>query len=445
MINFLTTLGGATTATGTAAETPAEGETPFAGLLALLAGGEGVEAEGDGEEPSGLADLLAGAEAALADPDLSEEEIAAILGPVIAQIGAMLAAEPELLEKADALVAALTETLGVEDAGAEPSWRDLSEGLADLQALLGGAEEVDGDGVELVSLLRRVIEAADVVARPYAPVVTPMVAPVTASAEQILKAPLREASPETGSADVEIEDAPVREGQRVLGGEAETGADFSGQGENEGAEPAVPATRVEARPSVGFTPVTSAALPQAGDAPSQPPNPQPQATPLGPVSTTPMVASTVAASQVASTTPQIAVQGQEILGQIRASTSAEGKINVELKPEGLGKVEISLTPDEAGRLQVVVRADQAAVLSALRADRDGLAAMLRDAGHAVEDSALSFSDLGTQGGNQGDQGDRDGGQTGGFGAYGIARDRAAEVAGDMQSRQLPVGSVDIRI
>lgn len=442
MINFLTTLGGATAATGTAAETPAEGETPFAGLLALLAGGEGVAEEGDGEEATGLADLLAGAEAALADPDLSEDEIAAILGPVIAQIGAMLAAEPELLEKADALVAALTETLGVEDAAAEPSWRDLSEGLADLQALLGGAEEVDGDGVELAALLRRVIEAAEVVARPYAPVG----APVVAGAEQVLNVPLREAAAETRSADVELEDAPLREGQQVRGGAAEVEVDMSGQAEGEGAEPDAPALRVEARPAGGFTPVPSVAVPQAGDQPPQTQASQPQATPLGPVSATPLVASTVAASQVASTTPQVAVQGQEILGQIRASTSADGKINVELKPEGLGKVEISLTPDEAGRLQVVVRADQAAVLSALRADRDGLAAMLRDAGHAVEDSALSFSDLGTQGGNQGerdDQGER--GRSGAFGAYGSATAGSAEVAGEIQSRQLPIGSVDIRI
>ena len=53
------------------------------------------------------------------------------------------------------------------------------------------------------------------------------------------------------------------------------------------------------------------------------------------------------------------------------------------------------------------------MLSALRADRDGLVAMLRDAGHAVEDGALSFSDLGGDTGAQGGaSGGSDSGKTG---------------------------------
>ncbi|MBE9637126.1 flagellar hook-length control protein FliK [Salipiger mangrovisoli] len=443
MINLLTALGApnASQAEAKGTEKPAEGETPFAGLLALLGGGKDAGTDSVEETGDGVSDLLAQAGAALADPDLSEEEIAAVLAPVIEQIGTALAADPVLLDKAKALVAKLSETLVEAGPEAEElSWRDLSKGLADLQAELSGAEEEPGDEAALAALMQLALVTAEEVA--------PTFVPVPSGLGQLLSLPLRDTSQVVEVAPGDQQPELPEFASDGLGRSALTEGEgaFPGTAEDEGdARAALP--RAEARPVAGFA---LAAPPTAAHGADQLPPPGPlqvQAAPLGPVSATPLAASAMAASQLAGAAPQVAAQGQDVLGQIRASSSAEGKINVELKPEGLGKVEISLTPDEAGRMQVVVRADQAAVLSALRADRDGLMALLRDAGHAVEDGALSFADMDAQGGAQGRGQGQDGARSGGFTTYGTASAEAAraESGATTQSLALPVGSVDLRI
>lgn len=424
MIDILGAFGGAGATNGATAEKPAEGETPFAGLLALLGGDDAPPAEGDGAGSGELGDMLADAEAALADPDLSEEEIAAIVGPLIAQLGAALAGDPALLERAEALVADLSASFGSEGAADEMSWRDLSEGLADLQALLGGADEIEGEPAALAALLGQAILVAEEVAQPLGPAVSGL--------GQLLSLPLRGQPAEEGVAGSRSPEE-IRHPSAELRGIAEKVPQTDG--ETSGGQRA--AVQVLA---AGTTAAQVAAQPAEGAASRM------QAMPLAPVSATPLAASALVAAQVAGTSPQLAVQGQDVLGQIRASANAEGEINVELKPEGLGKVEISLTPDEAGKLQVVVRADQAAVLSSLRSDRDALLALLRDAGHAVEDGALSFSDMGAQGGSQHSGQNHDGARTGGYTTYGSVSTEASSLDGAAtHSRLLPEGSVDISI
>ena len=95
-----------------------------------------------------------------------------------------------------------------------------------------------------------------------------------------------------------------------------------------------------------------------------------------------------------------------------------------------------------------MRAEQASVLTALRADRDGLLTMLRDAGHQVDTRSLSFSDLGARNSGQGQSQGQSQGQ-GAPGAGGFAFD--AEAAGtepevDVKQVVLPVsGGVDIQV
>ncbi|EYD71962.1 flagellar hook-length control protein FliK [Limimaricola hongkongensis] len=78
-----------------------------------------------------------------------------------------------------------------------------------------------------------------------------------------------------------------------------------------------------------------------------------------------------------------------LTGQIKGTVFAEGRTRIALTPGGLGEIEIDLT-QEAGQLRVVIRAENQAVLQALRDDRDGLAALLGEAGAGVDDDRLSF-------------------------------------------------------
>ncbi|WP_370158568.1 flagellar hook-length control protein FliK, partial [Salipiger bermudensis] len=143
-----------------------------------------------------------------------------------------------------------------------------------------------------------------------------------------------------------------------------------------------------------------------------------------------------------------APSSEQILNQVRANVSETGRIRVELKPEGMGSLEIDLAPDETGALKVTVRAEQASVLTALRADRDGLLTMLRDAGHQVDTRSLSFSDLGARNSGQGQSQGQSQGQ-GAPGAGGFALD--AEAAGtepevDVKQVVLPLSrGVDIQV
>ncbi|MGR3465444.1 flagellar hook-length control protein FliK [Limimaricola sp.] len=78
-----------------------------------------------------------------------------------------------------------------------------------------------------------------------------------------------------------------------------------------------------------------------------------------------------------------------LTGQIRGTAFAEGRTRIALTPGGLGEIEIDLA-QEAGQLRVVIRAENQGVLQALRDDRDGLAALLGEAGAGVDDDQLSF-------------------------------------------------------
>ena len=99
-------------------------------------------------------------------------------------------------------------------------------------------------------------------------------------------------------------------------------------------------------------------------------------------------------------------------------------------------------------LKVTVRAEQASVLTALRSDRDGLVALLREAGHQVDDRSLSFSDLGARQSGQGASHGQSQGQ-GAPGARGFGL--TAEAAGpepevEMKQVVLPLsGGVDIQV
>ncbi|MBP0484573.1 flagellar hook-length control protein FliK [Sagittula salina] len=138
--------------------------------------------------------------------------------------------------------------------------------------------------------------------------------------------------------------------------------------------------------------------------------------------------------------PEVAVEPRQVLDQVRGKVSEDGRIRVALRPEGLGALEIDLAPDEAGRLQVTVRAEQASVLTALRADRDGLVALLRDAGHALDNSSLTFADMGGQGTRQGQRQGAPQGQ--GFSAF--SGEAPAEQDIDIPL-QVAAGGVDIRV
>ncbi|MCR8550579.1 flagellar hook-length control protein FliK [Salipiger sp. P9] len=138
---------------------------------------------------------------------------------------------------------------------------------------------------------------------------------------------------------------------------------------------------------------------------------------------------------------------EPIFGQIRARLGDEGQIRVALKPEGLGQLEIEIGPDDSGHLRVAVRAEQSSVLSLLRADREGLLTVLRDAGHQVEARGLSFSDLGARDSGQG-QTPGQGGSRAGAGPL-PGSERASEAAEpDPEPRLVrrpPAGGVDIQV
>lgn len=111
----------------------------------------------------------------------------------------------------------------------------------------------------------------------------------------------------------------------------------------------------------------------------------------------PMISSIVAVAPeppAPSAAQQTSVFARNIAGQVRGVSFSEGTTRIELSPQGLGKLEIEIAPDEAGKLRVVIRAENPAVLNAMRSDREMLAGLLRDGGASVENSAMSFEDLG---------------------------------------------------
>lgn len=324
--------GGTGTATAQAGESGGA-KGLFAGLIAAL---KSVAAEGQGggegdDLGAQIAGLIAGAEKALAVPDLSDAEIGDILDRLVEELAGLIAGQPQLAAPLATVPALLSEG----DEMLPP--RVLAEALPALRQVLltEGAAETDVPGAEaLLARVARAVEGAqpDGTGRTEAFLAGGKVVPVTTGA--------------TGSEAVTAAPAP---GAAALPAAAPAEA------------PDLPPV-----PQIAPAPATNATAPQA----------QVQAT----------------AQTMPATPPP--VDPREVLGQLRANVSDQGRIRVELRPEGLGTVEIDLAPDEAGQLRVVVRAEQAAVLTALRGERDGLIAMLRDAGHTLEDGAMSFGDFG---------------------------------------------------
>lgn len=65
-----------------------------------------------------------------------------------------------------------------------------------------------------------------------------------------------------------------------------------------------------------------------------------------------------------------------LVNQVRQVDIQEGTTRIELSPRGLGSIEIEMRTNSDGSLSVVVRAENDAVLSALREERDLLAAII---------------------------------------------------------------------
>ncbi|MBB3713461.1 hypothetical protein FHS00_003065 [Limimaricola variabilis] len=92
-----------------------------------------------------------------------------------------------------------------------------------------------------------------------------------------------------------------------------------------------------------------------------------------------------------------------LTAQIREAGVVEGHTRITLTPGGLGEIEIDLA-HENGQMRVVIRAENQAVLQALRGDRDGIAALLGDAG-GLDDGQLSFESF-ARGDDRDDDGDK---------------------------------------
>lgn len=357
------------------AAAPGEGGGIFAALIAALASGGGT---GEAALPKGTAGLIAkmtalveGAERALASPDLSDAEIGDVLDRLVADLAGLIAAQPKLAAR----VTGVLELLADPAAGvAELPQRILAEALPALRAAVQADQgAADGQGAAvapgLAPLLTRIVRTvAELAPGGTAPVASLMagggVAPVVAGPAQAQAGPLAAPAPDTLAA------APA------------------------------PLANAAAPPAIAeATAPAPLPTPQAGDLPAPP----------APAAAAPLAQAPGAgpAAMPAPAAPPLPVEPREVLGQLRAQVGEQGRIRVELRPDGLGAVEIDLAPDEAGQLRVVVRAENAAILGMLRGDREGLLALLRDAGHDVEDGAMSFGDLGP-GREGGRDADRDG-------------------------------------
>ncbi len=83
--------------------------------------------------------------------------------------------------------------------------------------------------------------------------------------------------------------------------------------------------------------------------------------------------------------------------QLRRADLQEGRTRVALTPRGLGDIEIDVERDKRGQVNVVVRAESPAVLSALRGDRETLAAILAGQGLQMDSGTLDFEQFGGHG------------------------------------------------
>ncbi|WP_370285344.1 flagellar hook-length control protein FliK [Pseudooceanicola nanhaiensis] len=329
---------------------PAAGATPGAqpgaagqggGLFAALMAALKPEAAGEAALPEGLAGLvqklasvLEGAETALAVPDLSDAEITDILDRLVTDLAGLLSAQPQVAAQLTSALALLVDRAADPAIAAEMPPRLLAEALPALRAAIAGPGPVLPEAAEeapgLAPLLTRIAVAVE--ARQDAGRTPPPAFAAQTTPPKITAAP-------AGTAQAAVQ------------------------------APAV------------------APLPVAGDLPAA------ELPPLPPAGAAPPAPAGGPAAQ-APAAPPLPVEPREVLAQVRAQVGDQGRIRVELRPEGLGAVEIDLGPDEAGQLRVVVRAENAAVLAALRGDRDGLLMLLRGAGHDVQDGAMSFGDFG---------------------------------------------------
>ncbi|QPZ89807.1 flagellar hook-length control protein FliK [Thioclava electrotropha] len=98
--------------------------------------------------------------------------------------------------------------------------------------------------------------------------------------------------------------------------------------------------------------------------------------------------------QTAQPSPRFAVF---VATQLRRADLQEGRTRVALTPRGLGDIEIDVERDKHGQVNVVVRAESPAVLSALRGDRETLAAILAGQGLQMDSGALDFEQFGGHG------------------------------------------------
>lgn len=339
---------------------PAAGATPGAkaagqpgaagqgrGLFAALMAALKPEGAGEAALPEGLAGLvqklasvLEGAETALAVPDLSDAEITDILDRLVADLAGLLSAQPQVAAQLTGALALLVDPSADPAVAAEMPPRLLAEALPALRAAIAGPGPVLPEAAEeapgLAPLLTRIAVAVE--ARQDAGRTPPPAFAAQTTPPKITAAP-------AGTAQAAVQAPAVAPLPVALD---------------------LPAAELPPLPPAGAAPPAPAGGPaavhaQAAQAPAAPPLP---------------------------------VEPREVLAQVRAQVGDQGRIRVELRPEGLGAVEIDLGPDEAGQLRVVVRAENAAVLAALRGDRDGLLMLLRGAGHDVQDGAMSFGDFG---------------------------------------------------
>lgn len=367
-MNILSALAGLA---GTSRPEPgqAAAEDPRAGLFAALLGrgaeAPEVEPEPDAGSERGTGALLAEMQATLDDPDLSDEELAETLASLVAALTGQGAGEAETAAPLEA------ET-------------QLQSALQALQQVAVGVglpqdrapEGLEEGGTELRSELSRLVSG--LIAREGEP------------ARPMQSAPLVRGDLETGrvraGAEAEATVDP-REGPTQLRADARPDPRPDARSDPH------PDQRAEVRPDA--RPALAAGdarlpIPPAGDPPAAP-----QAQALTPIN------AGSAPSPAAAPRPAPMPDSGQILNQLRAHVSDDGTIRVALRPEGLGRVEISLAPGEDGQINVTVRADQASVLGSLRADRDGLVTLLREAGHQIDPRGLSFGDLGDQPGGEG--------------------------------------------
>lgn len=374
----------------------------FASLLSLLRPeGDGLETPRDSGGAAAIDARLAEAEAALTDPDLTDGDLAEIVGPLISDLVQMLAAAPEQLRQ---LRASLPEIEAeVQEAADPPSWRTLAAALPALREHLSGAAPDTAPTDGLSELVARVLREVPELTRP-----SRGIAPV-----------LEQGNDEAAVSPADAKLATVREGVE------KTASAREGSAASAIAALSASAETVAAKPGDGavlpLPPVSSAQISMPPIAPAAPDAAgQPRTAPALPSS-------------------------EQILGQVRAQLGDDGQIRIALKPEGLGRVEIALAPDDNGQLRVTVRADQPGVLSLLRADRDGLLTLLREGGHPVDARGLSFSDLGTRDPGQGQaQSQRNTPFAGEFG--GTAAEEMAEPDPDPRHQTRPqAGGVDIQV